>query len=809
MGFTPAELPPDEARRLSVLRSSGLLDSPAETDFDAVVRAAAEICGVPIALVSLIDENRQWFKAKVGLTVSETPRELAYCAHAILGGELMEVEDAALDPRFVDNPLRTGEPHVNFYAGVPLELDDGSRLGTLCVIDTVPRKLTEAQRESLEALAAQVVRMIELRRASQTRVPSARADATTRIDLRDSSEYVARSRFSMPAMVIAILLGVGSLAASMRVQESNERAIRARLGHTALRVEQFVEERADAYSEILRGAAALFTASEDVTRAEFGAYVDALALDRTFPGVLGLGFTSRVAQPELEAFLARARADRPDFTLVRPGREGELAVISYIEPLDRNLPARGFDMRSDPRRAAALSKADRTGDVVVTQRVTLLQDPAHGPGFLFMRSVRDETGASIGWVFLVIRAREFIRGIGGVAGDDVVLRLRDDPDAEPLRGPDELPDGEVVVGRIEVADRTFALETVAGPEFATTAERSQPWIVLLLGLSTTALSLGLVVMVRSIEDRSQRLARRMTDEIRHNARELRDVVDGTSDLIVAVDADGVITLTNRSFRTLLGHDDAVGRRAPLRDFVSIEARTAFDAALDEVRRRKSTRALETVFVSREALSIEVEGTLAVDVDDPGVVRAIFRDVSIRKHSERALRSANETLQRIASVDALTGVANRRRFDEKLSEEIGRARRTASPVSLVLLDVDHFKKYNDHHGHPAGDECLRRIGACLRDVARRPGELVARYGGEEFAWVLPSSDHEAGLGAAERLRAAIEAMDLPHGAHPLGHVTASLGVATFDPTSPVTAAELVQAADAALYRAKSAGRNRVD
>jgi len=148
---------------LEALRRYGLLDTSPEQSFDDFAALASQICGTPIALVSLLDADRQWFKAKIGLEVSETPREQAFCAYSILSDRLTIVEDATEDARFAGNPLVTSDPYIRFYAGAPLIDSGGSALGTLCVIDRKPRKLAEGQLRALEMLARQVVKHCEMR----------------------------------------------------------------------------------------------------------------------------------------------------------------------------------------------------------------------------------------------------------------------------------------------------------------------------------------------------------------------------------------------------------------------------------------------------------------------------------------------------------------------------------------------------------------------------------------------------------------------------------------------------------------------
>lgn len=183
-------------------------------------------------------------------------------------------------------------------------------------------------------------------------------------------------------------------------------------------------------------------------------------------------------------------------------------------------------------------------------------------------------------------------------------------------------------------------------------------------------------------------------------------------------------------------------------------------------------------------------------------------VQLLKERSEQLEQANQTLQHLSSVDGLTGIANRRHFDESLEMEWRRAYRAEFPLSLIMIDIDFFKAFNDSYGHQSGDEALKLVATALSDGLKRPGDLTARYGGEEFAVILQGASKEGAVKIAQALRQKVEALGILHKDSPANVVTVSLGVATADPRRDPSPPALLASADRALYQAKQQGRNRV-
>ncbi len=296
-------------------------------------------------------------------------------------------------------------------------------------------------------------------------------------------------------------------------------------------------------------------------------------------------------------------------------------------------------------------------------------------------------------------------------------------------------------------------------------------------------------------------------------RRLRMLADATSDAVVCLSEAGRVTYASPAFHRLTGWTGEEALSLCWGDLVHPEDR---EAALSAAPRLLAGEAVATStgrHMRKDGGTVWVESCMVLVDDDDGFgTRFVgsLRDITERKAVEDQLAALNREVAAQAVTDPLTGIANRRRFDASLVTEWRRAMRENTLLSLVMIDVDRFKLFNDRYGHQAGDRCLQVVAAAVADLARRPADLAARYGGEELAVLLPVTDRAGAAELAERIRAAIEACGVAHEANPPGGVvTASLGHATLAPQfdEEETPARLVAAADAALYEAKRLGRNR--
>jgi diguanylate cyclase (GGDEF)-like protein/PAS domain S-box-containing protein len=321
--------------------------------------------------------------------------------------------------------------------------------------------------------------------------------------------------------------------------------------------------------------------------------------------------------------------------------------------------------------------------------------------------------------------------------------------------------------------------------------------------------------VTAIHSVGRDIDERVTAERRLKESEARYrlLADHSSDMVFQLDLDLVRRYVSPACREILGYEpeELIGVKpvSMVHPEDAARVKLAFQSLLDGNADRHS---IINRIRHRDGRWTWVEAQLKTLRDPqtgrPAGIIGTLRDVSARKAIEDQLQEANQRLQALANQDGLTGLANRRSFDDALSREYGRARQEKRSLGLLMIDVDWFKSFNDRYGHPAGDECLKRIAEAIRNAVCRSGDVAARYGGEEFAVLLPDTDESGAATIAERIRQAVLSLAIEHGGSPKGVATISIGVVALAYGDLSEPKMFLHNADRALYRAKAGGRNMI-
>ena len=286
--------------------------------------------------------------------------------------------------------------------------------------------------------------------------------------------------------------------------------------------------------------------------------------------------------------------------------------------------------------------------------------------------------------------------------------------------------------------------------------------------------------------------------------QLAALVEFSDDAIIGITLDGIITSWNLGAKKLYGYTKGEAITHSVTMLIPPERFDEGSALRESILKGQLVEHYETVRRKKDGTLVDVALTISPVKHDGKItgVSVIARDITESKKAEHLL-------QRLSTIDELTGLANRRAFDEFLDEELRHAQRAGHLTSLLMIDVDFFKNYNDTYGHLKGDSCLKLVAKVLESVARRPGDKVARFGGEEFVIVLSMTDKQHAVSIAERIRMDIEALKILHEKSKVSnYVTVSIGVVTLIPQEEMHPCDIIKYADEALYRAKNQGRNRV-
>jgi len=852
-----APFPDNENARLEALRSCHLLDTKTESAYDDLTRLASYLCGTPIATITLIDAERQWFKSIQGLAIVETPREHSFCAHAILQFDLMVVPDATLDKRFADNPLVTGEPHIRFYAGTPLITSEGLAIGALCVIDRIPRQLTLGQEEALLMLARQASSQLELTRRIAMQEGLAAKGASAESERRRLAAIVESSADSiisndLDGKILSWNAGAerlyGYSAAEMIGKSQSSLVPEGETGFLSDLLPTLIDQGRMENLEVVRrrkdGARIDLSLTLSLIRDSTGQPVGTSAVARDI--------TERKRVEEAlngERRFRDAVLDTLDEGIVVCDGMGILSLFNRATREFHGLPekmlpleewAKHFDLfHADGLTPMEISEIPLyhafQGELV--REAEMVIAPHSGPPRSLLatgQAIYDGRGEKIGAVVAmhdITERKQMERELKRLAAivessdEGIIAETLDGTIVAWNSGATRIygySEADMIGQHFSVlalpAEKKYFPEVIAAlqrgealqPTEVIRSRKNGARIHISLSFSPIRDDAGQMVGVSCIS-RDITEKKWVEAELEESEARLRRLSDAAFEGI-AVTQNGVFIDANKAFAAMQGYqtvEDIIGKEIELIiDAESLPLILEKIAANDQ-------NPYEATLQRRDGTSYiaEIRGHCSEWGGKPARITAI-RDITERKQIEdklkdvslvlerqkQELESANAELAMLAFLDGLTGLRNRRAFDERFAEEFERAARYHAPLSLLLLDIDNFKEYNDAYGHLAGDDALRQIARVLQTLTRET-DMTARYGGEEIALILPETNSDGAMQTAERLRVAIESASWDYRT-----VTVSIGVCTLNMGMGLRE-EMVAEADRALYHSKSIGKNR--
>lgn len=672
------KLPKNESDRLEALNRYHILDTLPEKEYDDLTRLAAEICGTPIALISLVDRDRQWFKSKVGLDMSETPRDISFCGHAVADSAFLNVPDTTQDARFADNPLVAKDPSIRFYAGMPLKTSDNFTLGTLCVIDHQPRNLTEKQIRQLESLSRLAISQFELRRSNATR---------------KATEDALDEQYKQEVLLAEITQRIRQSLNLEAIFQISAQELRQSMNADRIGIFKFDPDSNCCDGEFI---------SESVIAG--------------FDSVIALKIHAHCFGNQYASYY----------------KEGRIQVINNINE-------------------AGLTDCHQD----ILQRFQVVSN-------LVVPIIQLENL----WGLLCIHQ---------------------------CSAPRHWQDSEInfarrIATQLEIAIKQASLFELLEQELLEREKEADARKILLA-------------------------------ELQESESRYRSVITSMSEGIVLQQADGQITACNESAEKILGlsADQMRGfksvdfERSTIREDGSIFLSEDHPAMVTLRTGQPQTNVIMGICKENRPtrwISINSQPLCHPEQTSPYAVVASFADITEQKLAQELLKMEAELDHVRSLTDGLTQVANRRCFDDRLQTEWQRSVREKQSLSLIFLDIDYFKLYNDCYGHQAGDACLIQVAQTAASQLKRPADLFARYGGEEFVVILPNTNMEGAIAVVELIQHAIHDLKIPHDASKVNpNMTISLGIASIIPTQEQSLEDLIAIADKNLYQAKEQGRDR--
>ncbi|MDI1362710.1 PAS domain S-box protein [Methylotenera sp.] len=847
-----AAIPENEDIRVQSLKRLRVLDTAAEAEFDAIVKAASLICGVPISLISLVDINRQWFKANVGLEgVTETPRELAFCAHAILGQEILEVEDATKDVRFSDNPLVLANPNIRFYAGAPLQLTSGENVGTLCVIDTQPHKLSDQQLIILTYLATAASKALESHRLRESEQEILIAEAA----LLEAADYTASIFQNTKEPIIALMLDGTITHWNAAAQKLFGYTHEEMLGENISRLVPFQNTNDDAeivlhianlpegisyeskrlsklgelidvsvsLAPLYNGSGRLIGATKIVhdireqnqtrrllaaSEAKYRALSDAsplgvFATDASgictytntrwqdifgisFAESLGSGWSNTIHLLDREAVYEewqRSASERIEFDMEFRIRH-EDGTIRYVHSRSRPVIDESDNIISFVGSVEDVTFRKQQEDALVEANARV--------------AIATKSGGIGIWSYDVLNDRlecdDTINGLYGLTSSDVLTVNR----WASMLHPDDREDVVIAFNDAIAGNSQYDVEFRAVRHDgsihhirakASVTRDSQDKALHMLGTNWDVTKL-----------------RELTLEVSKQHETLRVTLQSIGDAVITTDAKGRITWLNPVAERMTGWLSAEAKGRPIAQIFNIlnevSRKVAENPVAECLRRGKIVGlANHTILISRDGIEYGIEDSASpIRSEDGRIIGVVlvFHDVTEQR------RLSNEMSYR-ATHDSLTGLVNRAEFETRLSRVLSHAKAEGGEHSLMFIDLDQFKLVNDACGHSAGDILLQQVTKMLSEIVRSR-DTLARLGGDEFGVILEQCSTEQAQRVAQTICDRMDEYRFIHDGKRF-RIGTSIGLTILDGRW-AGIANVIQAADAACYTAKEAGRNRV-
>ena len=831
-----------EVLRLKVLESFEVMDTPADPFLDRITRLAAVLLETPVALVSLLDSRRQWFKSRHGLEVAETPRNVAFCDHVVRTGEELIVEDAKADPRFEGNPLVVHEPKIRFYAGVPLAVEGEAVLGTLCVIDYVPRRLPPSKIEKLRELAALATARLHAIKL-EADYAKARSELASRSTI---AEFVAdaQSRFIndgvadqawWSSVLERLLTLTGSEYGFIGVvgEDKQGRYLRTKaVTNIAWNEEtRLFYEKHRAEGMVFRNQNTLF-GRPLVTGQRY------IAND-TDPASNPNAAGRPAGHPPLNAFAGLPILSHWTKSMIgliglanRPGGFSD-ELLDELDPVLSCLATVLHQSDLAEQRVLALQRAESAEKL----KEQVLEASASGCVVL----------APDGAVALAnSRARELLPGFDAVHHEPVegglratVARLfQNEAACDPVVA---LLDDNVKksVGPIDVSvpapGGSDRLVEVIATRFASPTGVARDGLLLTLNDVQQRAELQRTLTEKAgLEERL-----RVTQKNQHDNELLAECVGFLQNCVSVEEGQSLIAAylgrlfpesnaalyvktANGEFWTLRHAHHVGGSSTPLPEFAEQQCwglRSHRVYASGPARWRlpcqhlahptpHNTYCIPISSLDRTIALVSAEYPGQDKYQEEAMVEAHASQLgSVARTLSGALSTIalRESLQRLALTDELTGLWNRRAFDAEARRVLDRGRRGRTAVAVAMFDIDHFKRVNDSYGHHEGDNILKRVAAEL-ERGVRAADRVARIGGEElailFSDVTPDQAMMRVRAILDRVKSVVRIGDQK--------LTVSAGVAHAGELEAGEGFEvLLRRADEALYRAKAAGRDRAE